>query len=134
MVSTHEALIYAMVMVAAADRSMTDPELATIGFLVHRLPIFEDFDEEKLPAVAARCADVLADEDGLDRLLAIIRDSMPDRLHETAYALAVEVAAADRHASQEELRILELMRHRLEIDRLIAAGIERGARARLATM
>lgn len=134
MVSTHEGLIYAMVMVAAADRSMTDAELATIGFLVHRLPIFEEFDEEKLPAVASRCADVLEKEDGLEKLLAVIRDSMPERLHETAYALAVEVAAADRRASQEELRILELMRHRLEIDRLIAAGIERGARARLATM
>jgi hypothetical protein len=30
--------------------------------------------------------------------------------------------------------VLEMMRHRLNIDRLIAAGIERGARARFQTL
>ena len=34
----------------------------------------------------------------------------------------------------EELRILELLRHRLDVDRLAAAGIERGARARHTTL
>ena len=53
---------------------------------------------------------------------------------ETAYALACDVAAVDGEATQEELRVLELMRHRLNIDRLIAAGIERGARARFQTL
>ena len=38
--------------------------------------------------------------------------------------------AADAAATQEELRVLELIRHRLEVDRLSAAAIERGARAR----
>jgi transposase len=38
--------------------------------------------------------------------------------------------ASDPTASQEELRLLELMRHRLDIERLAAAGIERGAAAR----
>ena len=38
------------------------------------------------------------------------------------------------NATQEELRLLEMLRHRLQIDRLIAAGIERGSRARHATL
>ena len=33
-------------------------------------------------------------------------------------------------ASQEELRLLELLRHGLDIERLAAAAIERAARAR----
>jgi hypothetical protein len=40
------------------------------------------------------------------------------------------VVAADGRAQQEDLRLLEMIRHRLDIDRLIAAAIERGARAR----
>jgi hypothetical protein len=40
------------------------------------------------------------------------------------------VVAADGEATQEELRILELLRHRLGIDRLVATAIERAARAR----
>ena len=39
-------------------------------------------------------------------------------------------AAADAHASQEELRLLEILRDRLDIGPLEAAAIERGARAR----
>lgn len=40
------------------------------------------------------------------------------------------MAAADGYTTQEELRLLELLRDSLEIDRLNAAAIERGARAR----
>jgi hypothetical protein len=35
--------------------------------------------------------------------------------------------------TEEEARMLELIRYRLKIDRLIAAAIERGARARFST-
>jgi hypothetical protein len=53
-------------------------------------------------------------------------------MRETAYALACDIVAADGNASQEELRVLELLRHRMEMERLVAAAIERGARARFA--
>ena len=51
-------------------------------------------------------------------------------LTETAYAFALDIAASDGVVEPEEMSILEMMRHALNIDRLIAAGIERGARAR----
>ncbi|MGE0613444.1 MAG: Tellurite resistance protein TerB, partial [Hyphomicrobiales bacterium] len=50
----------------------------------------------------------------------------------TAYALAVEIAAADLDVQPEEMRLLELLAEQLNLDRLITAAIERGARARLA--
>ena len=67
-------------------------------------------------------------------MLGIIAQSVPVKLRETAYALACDVAAADLHAKEEELRVLEILRHRLDIDRLAAAAIERGVRARHATL
>lgn len=133
MISQHAALIYTMVLTSAADSNMTDRELSAIGSIVRRLPVFEGYDVELLPKTAASCAELLDDEDGIDTALDLIHDSLPEALYETAYALAVEVAAADLIARQEELRLLEIIRHRLGIDRLIAAGIERGARARYAT-
>ena len=63
----------------------------------------------------------------------IVADTLPENLRETAYALAVEVAAADRRIEPEEMRLLEMIRHQLGVDRLVAAAIERGARARFAT-
>ena len=74
--------------------------------------------------------DLFEQEDGLDALFGLIRESLPDRLNETAYALACDVAAADGSLAETELRLLEEMRYELNIDRLHAAAIERGARAR----
>ena len=56
--------------------------------------------------------------------------ALPPQLRETAYAVACDVVAADGEATQEELRLLEMLRHRISVDRLTAAAIERGARAR----
>jgi len=133
-ISHHAALIYTMVMVSASDRNMSDAELASIGDMVLHLPVFEDFDRKKLTRVGADCAKLLQEEDGLDDALALIKKALPKKLRETAYALACEVAAVDGSASQEELRLLELIRHRLDLDRLTAAAIERGARARHQTL
>lgn len=130
MLDPYGALIYTMVIVSAADRDMTDAELSTIGDIVGHLPVFRAFDRQELPRVLEACTRLLNREDGLEEAFAAIKAALPANLRETAYAIACDVAAADGEASQEELRILEMMRHRLAIDRLIAAGIERGARAR----
>ena len=134
MLDPHGALICTMVIVSAADSNMTDAELATIGEIVGHLPVFRDFDRDSLPRVLESCSQLLSREDGLEEAFAEIKQVLPANLRETAYALACDVAASDGDAVQEELRVLELMRHRLNIDRLIAAGIERGARARFQTL
>jgi hypothetical protein len=64
----------------------------------------------------------------------VIANTLVPRLYETAYALAVEVAAADLHVEQEELRFLQLLRDRLDLDKLTVAAIEHGARVRYRTM
>lgn len=132
--SPHAALIYLMVVMAAADRRMSDRELKTIGALVQSLPIFSGFDPEHLVQTSKDCAALLGGPDGLDKVLSRVRASLPESLRETAYALAVEVAAADGKASQEELRLLEIIRHTLPVERLAAAAIERSAHARFATL
>lgn len=126
----HTALVYTMVLVSAADSNMTDSELKTIGEIVSHLPVFADYDRERLTKDAQACAELLSQNDGLEKVLADIVARLPERLKETAYAVALDVAAADGAASQEELRLLEMLRHRLAVGRLPAAAIERGARAR----
>jgi tellurite resistance protein len=126
----HGALIYTMVLVSAADASMSDGELQIIGDIIGHLPVFRGFDRSRLPQLLDSCADSLARENGLEMTLEAIRAALPANLRETAYAIACDLVAADGEASQEELRILELIRHRFNVDRLTAAAIERGARAR----
>lgn len=132
MIDQQSALIYTMVLVSASDSDMTDPELSMIGDVVRHLPVFEGFDAKQLPNVASMCVDLLSGENGLDHTLDVIVAALPERLRDTAYVLACDVVAADGEASQEELRILELLRHRMGMERLVAAAIERTARARFA--
>ncbi|PRD41024.1 cytoplasmic protein [Phyllobacterium phragmitis] len=129
-ISPQDALVYIMVTTSAADTRMTDAELASIGNTVTRLPVFRSFDSGRLPDLAARCYALLEDEDGLDRILDIAHEALPERLYDTAYALAVEVAAADLHVEQEELLFLQMLRDRWNLDELTVAAIERSARVR----
>ena len=129
-VNHHHALIYVMVTMSAVDRAMSDQELARIGNIVKQLPIFADFDEEELVGVAQACAEQLSTEDGLYAILDLIAENLPQKLYETAYALAVEIAAADLDVKQEELRFLQMLRDRLDLDKLPVGAIEHSARVR----
>ncbi|CAN0654156.1 tellurite resistance TerB family protein [Nitratireductor aquimarinus] len=128
--SAHEALIYLMVVMSAADRDMTDAELAIIGDTIRSWPVFQEFDDNRIIEVARQCQQILQEDDGLERILNAVRDTVPARLHDTAYALAVEVVAADRHVEPEEKRLLHIVRSRLHLEPLVAAAIERTAQAR----
>jgi len=130
MIDHHDALIYTMVVMSAADRNMTDAELERIGEVVRYLPVFEDFDEGKLPTVAGDCATILDSDEGLEQVLQVIGGATPEHLRETAYAVACDVAAADGVVQDVEARLLELLRETLRLDTLTAVAIERAARAR----
>jgi tellurite resistance protein len=134
MLDHHRALIYTMVIVSAADSELPEAELRIIGDIVGDLPIFRDFDQAELPRVLNDCTELIGRENGLEETLTAIKAALPAKLRETAYAIACDLVAADGEASQEELRILELIRHRLNLERLVAAAIERGARARFQTL
>ena len=133
MIESQTALLYTMVMMSAADSEMSDREISRIGEIVRQLPVFKGFDADQMADVAQECAGVLAQDDGLDKALAQIRDALPDHLREAAYLVACDIAIADQKAEQEELRLLEMLRDTLDLDRLNAAAIERATRARYAT-
>jgi tellurite resistance protein len=129
--SVHEALIHVMVIAASADAKVSDRELEIISRLVNRSPVFDKFDHSDLGQAAARAIDLIKDSSNLDKVLGMVLGSIPKRLHDTAYALAVEVASVDLRLEQEELRFLEMIRDGLELDGLVASAIEASARARL---
>lgn len=119
-----------MIAVSASDEDIRTAELVKIEAAVQLLPIFSSYDLDRVTHVTQVVFDLLEQEDGLDALFGLIRESLPERLFETAYALACDVAAADGTLDETELRLLEEIRYELALDRLHAAAIERGARAR----
>jgi tellurite resistance protein len=128
--SAQDALVAVMVAVSAADENLSTNELLSIARMVDTLPVFENYDRDRLSTVSQTVFDLFTEEDGLDALFGLVRDSLPRPLYETAYALACDVAAADGHAFQVELQFLLELRHELDVDRLTAAAIEKGSAAR----
>ena len=127
-ISHQTAIIYAMVLVSASDAKMTDSEFLAIGDVITHFPVFQDFSRDRLMIVAEECAAILTEAEGLDAVLGLIEEGVPDRLRETAYAAAVEVAAADEIVNQEELRILERLRSHRPASLKVCALLDKRAR------
>lgn len=129
-ISNQQALIYVMVMMSAVEGRMDTEELAEMDLLIRTLPVFSTFDRTRLVTIAHECGDILEDKEGMNTVLGLVTNQLPVRLKETAYALAVEVAAADLAVGKEELRFLAILRDALGLDKLVTAAIERSAIAR----
>lgn len=133
-IGPHHALIYLMVTMAAVDKRMGEAEMNRIGTIVKRYPVFRDFEPERLVGIAQEAGELLSidGDEGLRTLLALVKEGLPARLRETAYALAVEIAAADMKLPEVEIRLLQIIRDTLDLDKLSCAAIERSAIARYA--
>ena len=98
--------------------------------MVSQMPVFAGYDSDRTRRVSQTVFDLFEEEDGLAALFGLIREALPERLYETAYALACDVVAADGKLHDVELRMLEEVREELAVDRLHAVAIEWGARVR----
>jgi tellurite resistance protein len=132
--NAQDCLIALMMAVSASDEDIRTAELVKIQSAANHLPIFADYDQDRMNFVTHIVFDLFEQEDGLDALFGLMRENLPERLNETAYALCCDVAAADGNIREVELRMLEEIRYELNLDRLYAAAIERGARARHMTL
>ena len=128
--SPQDALVAVMIAISAADEMQSTEELLSIDRTIDALPCFDGYDKDRVRGVNDVVRDLFSEEDGIDALIGLVRDALPERFNETAYALACDIAAADGQVRMTELRLLEMLRHDLGVGRLAAAAIERGARAR----
>jgi tellurite resistance protein len=132
--TAQDALLAIMVAVSASDENLRTSELVAIQRIVNHLPVFAGYDPDRFAQVSSVVFDLFEEEDGLDAFFGLVQDALPEKLFETAYALACDVAAADGTLYEQELQFLQEIRDELAIDRLHAAAIERGARARHMTV
>ena len=128
--SSCDALVAVMVAVSASDQNLRTVELLAIERAVNHTPVFAAYDIDRMRAVSQTVITLFEEEDGLDALFGLVREALPERLYDTAYVLACDVAASDGRLGEIEAEMLAEIRDQLEIDRLHAAAIELAARAR----
>jgi tellurite resistance protein len=132
-ISVEQALIYTMVTMSGVEGRVNKAETDEIGLLVKILPAFAHFDASRLGTIVREVSEILQEPEGLKTVLGLVKSALPMKLRETAYALAVEVAAADLLVGKEELRFLAMLRDALGLDKLVTAALERSAIARYQT-
>jgi tellurite resistance protein len=119
-----------MVTTSAVDREMSAEEIARISSIVRELPVFLKYDGDWLAGAAQECGKLLSKPHGVERVLELVKASLPGQLYETAYVLAAEVAASDLEHHAEEERFLVMLAGALGLDKLTCAALERAAKAR----
>jgi tellurite resistance protein len=129
-ITPHSALVYVMVVVAAADGAMHAREREAMAECIRSLPVFRGFDPDRLGATVGDCSAILQEHEGFEAVLGLVRETLSEPLRETAYWLALEMALSDHKVALEEIRVIETIRRALGLDKLVAAALERGARAR----
>jgi tellurite resistance protein len=125
-----DALVAVMVATSASDDNLATPELLMITKIIDAMPVFQGYDQDRLKTVSQVVFDLFEEEDGIDALVGLVKEALPEGFNETAYALACDVAAADGRVPTWESEFLQILRQDLGVGRLAAAAIERGARAR----
>lgn len=128
--TTQDALVAVMVATSASDDVFATPELLMITKLIDALPVFAGYDTDRLKTISQTVFDLFEEEDGIDALVGLVREALPEGFNELAYALACDVAAADDRVPMSEMEFLQILRQDLGVGRLTAAAIERAARAR----
>ena len=75
--SPQEALFYEMVTVAAADRTISEHELARINTMVRELPAFRGLEETWLSREAQNCGKILSKPGGVNSVVSMVVEALP---------------------------------------------------------
>lgn len=125
-----DALVAVMVAVLASDQTYRTSELVAIQRSVDHYPVFAEYDDSRIRAVSQTVLTLFEEDEGLDALFGLVLDALPEKLYETAYALACDIGAADGRLYEGEVAMLAEIRHQMNIPRLHAAAIELSAQVR----
>ena len=90
-----DALVAVMVAMLASDQTYRTSELVAIQRSVDHAPVFAEYDADRIRAISQTVMTLFEDEEGIDALFGLVRAALPEKLYETAYALACDVGAAD---------------------------------------
>jgi len=93
--SPQDALIAVTFVTAISDDLMSEKEYREITATVNLLPVFKDYDTDRIDGIIDTVQAFMEEDDGVESLVGLVKSALPDHLYETAYALACDVAAAD---------------------------------------
>jgi len=120
--SQAEAFAAIALALSAADGSVDDVEIENIVTYLRRMHLFREFDTPHFVGLFDKIVRLLV-KGGPELLIDAARESIPDDLKPTAFALSVDVALADGVIQPVEQKLMSTLRTTLEIPDELALKI-----------
>jgi tellurite resistance protein len=114
--SKADAFAGVLLSAVACDGHISDEEVRGLGTIASRMKLFEAINGNKWNRMMDKLLGILKRE-GVATLLDRSVDSLPDELHETAFAVACDLVLADQGIEDEEKQYLSNLQRRLGLDR-----------------
>ena len=80
--SAEDSLVAIMIAISMSNENVKTSELITIEQVVNHLPIFSNYNPDRISHVATITFRLLEEEDGLDSFFELVRNGLPEKLYE----------------------------------------------------
>lgn len=112
--AVQEAFAGILLGAAASDGHIADEEAEGLWTTLSRMRMFESWTGQKFSQMMDRLVRILKRRD-VDGLLDRCAASLPEKLHETAFANACDIVLADGVVEPEEEEFLEKLQRKLDV-------------------
>ena len=122
--SLNEAESFAGIIIAAvaSDQTLSEEELKFMPVLFSRMRLFRDWSTAQYDELFNKLFQVLKHQ-GFAAFLNICISSLPKKLRQTAFAVAVDIVLADSTVNREEKDFLYELQKKLGLDTRLATKI-----------
>jgi len=103
--SKEEAFAAVSLVTIAADGVITEEEVRSMFVHLYRMKMFAGFNDKQFSNMLSKLANIVRKQ-GLEALVAMSRESLPENLKATAFAVATDLALADGDIAEEEKHLL----------------------------
>lgn len=112
--SKEEAFAAVSLVTIAADGVITEEEVRSMFVHLYRMKMFAGFNDKQFSNMLSKLANIVRKQ-GLEALVAMSRESLPENLKATAFAVATDLALADGDIAEEEKKLLTKVQQSLGI-------------------
>lgn len=106
----------------ASDGYLSDEEAQSIPFILSRMKLFQTYSDDMMRRLFDKLLGKLK-RDGVAALFLSAKDSLPENLKQTAFAVATDLVLADGVVTNDEKEFLDELYKALEIPEEVARNV-----------
>ena len=112
--SKEEAFSAVSLVSVAADGVITEEEARGLFVQLYRMKMFSGYNDNQMSSMFNKLINIIKKK-GMDALVVMAKESLPEDMKATAFAVATDLALADGEIAEEEKKLLTKIQQSLEI-------------------